>query len=93
MNNAAGITRTEFGSEAVIKSEAALRNFETPFLRDEVPLVIAETGRLSGKCNDFLPSEVPEEGSWLHRHGGKGAMRPEAGGFLHYDVAQMVTLL
>ena len=54
MNNAAGITRTEFGSEAVIKTEAALRNFETPFLRDEVPLVIAETGRLSGNCKKFL---------------------------------------
>ena len=54
MNNAAGITRTEFGSEAVIKSEAAFQNFETPFLRDEVPLVIAEMGPGLEKCKDFL---------------------------------------
>ena len=54
MNNAAGITRTEFGSEAVIKSEAVLQNFETPLLRDEVPLVIAEMGPGLEKCKDFL---------------------------------------
>ena len=34
-------------------TEAALRNFETPFLRAEVPLVIAETGPLPEKCKDF----------------------------------------
>ena len=54
MNNAAGITRTEIGSEAVRKTEAALQNFETPFLRDEVPLVIAEMGPGLEKCKDFL---------------------------------------
>ena len=50
MNNAAGITRTKFGSEAVMKSEAAPRISETPFLRAEVPLVNAEMGPLPSVC-------------------------------------------
>ena len=40
-------------------TEAALRNFETPFLRDEVPLVNAETGRLSAVCQIFLECGNP----------------------------------
>ena len=58
MNNAAGITRTKFGSEAVMKSETAFRNFETPFLRAEVPLVTAETRPPSSVCQDFLEKEA-----------------------------------
>ena len=38
MKNFAGIAGTKFGSEAVMKSEAAFQNFETPPLRPEVPL-------------------------------------------------------
>ena len=41
------------------QTEAALRNFETPFLRDEVPLVNAETGRLSAVCQIFLECGNP----------------------------------
>ena len=54
MNNAAGITRTKFGSEAVMKSEAAPRISETPFLRAEVPLVNAEMGPLPSVCQKKL---------------------------------------
>ena len=54
MNNAAGITRTEFGSVEVIKKEAALQNVETQFLRDAVSIVIAEMGPELEKCKDFL---------------------------------------
>jgi hypothetical protein len=39
MNKAAVITRTKFGSEAVMKSEAAPRISETPLLRPETPLL------------------------------------------------------
>ena len=49
MNNAAGITRTKFGSEAVMKSEAAFQNFETPPLRPEVPLLRPEVCPLQKK--------------------------------------------
>ena len=54
MKNFAGIAGTKFGSEAVMKSEAAFQNFETPLLRDEVPLVIAEMRPGLEKCKDFL---------------------------------------
>ena len=59
MNNAAGITRTKFGSEAVMKSEAAPRISETPFLRAEVPLVNAEMGPLPSVCQKkFVRNET-----------------------------------
>lgn len=38
MKNFAGIAGTKFGSEAVMKSEVAFQNFETPPLRSEVQL-------------------------------------------------------
>ena len=41
------------------QTEAAPRDFETPFLRDEVPLVSAETGRLSAVCQIFLECGNP----------------------------------
>ena len=41
------------------QTEAAPRNFETPFLRDEVPLVNADVGRLSAVCQIFLECGNP----------------------------------
>ena len=35
------------------RTEAAFLNFETPFLRDEVPLVNAETAPLQRECQNF----------------------------------------
>ena len=42
MKNFAGIAGTKFGSEAVMKSEAAFQNFETPPLRSETPPLCAK---------------------------------------------------
>jgi hypothetical protein len=36
------------------KTETAFRNFETPFLHAEVPLVSAEMGPLPTVCQDFF---------------------------------------
>ena len=49
MKNFAGIAGTKFGSEVVMKSEAAFQNFETPPLRPEVPLLRPEVCPLQKK--------------------------------------------
>lgn len=49
MKNFAGIAGTKFGSEAVMKSEVAFQNFETPPLRPEVPLLRPEVCPLQKK--------------------------------------------
>ena len=52
MKNFAGIAGTKFGSEAVMKSEAAFQNFETPPLRPEVPLLRPEVCPLQKKSQE-----------------------------------------
>jgi hypothetical protein len=51
MKNFAGIAGTKFGSEAVMKSEAAFQNFETPPLRPEVPLLAPKSAPCRRKVN------------------------------------------
>jgi hypothetical protein len=51
------------------KTETAFRNFETAFLRAEVPLVNAETGPLPEKCQKFSPysrRREPQARFWLY---------------------------
>ena len=69
MKNFAGIAGTKFGSEAVMKSEAAFQNFETPLLRAEVRLQKSEV-RLRGSDTNIGVSKALNQrlrvNVWLH---------------------------